>query len=658
MLCHAASEGAVSLGWHSFRLPRERLPGTGAWRLARAGAASGYAERHHQLAVVIPPRRVSEAAGVRLETVALNASVIIWVSLLLFGPSMAWGLYRDSSASIFAGGAALTLVVISGVTFTAGLMGFGSLGPLRFVAVLLGVVLLWVLVRGTVLFRQRVGPLSIRSDWFALPLGLCLGVWVLVPPLLSLKEKGLTFGFATILNIDLPNYALVAENTANVGFRNSNHIANINLGAFARDSSYIGATALINFVSAATGLPTWQATFATMGVAVCLLAVALWALGNAVWPKARYAVAGAVIVACLTGLSSYTYAQFFLGGVLGLASVVTSLAGATLLARKPGSQGFVLLSAGGALGIYCYGHMGLPVLLMLPFWAVLAAGLGDERSFRTLARVAARSATAVLFALLLSAVALPTAVNLVKSQSQVTAGWPLPALSSTTSLVWPMAIGHQSSVQNLVASWAIVLVIAVVALVAAWRRALRVSVRLAAVLLSASSLVVLGAIVLYGPDRYQTWKMEAFLLPIVAVVTLPALSAFAFQTVRVGRALLAASAGAVALGPFIIWTPSLQQHPLWVTSSELAALATSPSLSNVSSLNIRFGSHFETMSAGAIITRSAVVFTENSYYLNLTALHTCTLTKRAMLSPDETSFTDLGGGYVLLNRPSVCAVRK
>jgi hypothetical protein len=187
-----------------------------------------------------------------------------------------------------------------------------------------------------------------------------------------------------------------------------------------------------------------------------------------------------------------------------------------------------------------------------------------------------------------------------------------------------------------------------------------VSVRLAAVLLSASSLVVLGAIVLYGPDRYQTWKMEAFLLPIVAVVTLPALSAFAFQTVRVGRALLAASAGAVALGPFITWTPTLTLEPptLWVTSSELAALATSPSLSNVSSLNIRFASHFETMSAGAIITKSAVVFTENSYYLNLTALHTCTLTKRTMLSPDETSFTDLGGGYVLLNRPSGCAVRK
>jgi hypothetical protein len=597
-----------------------------------------------------------------LESVTVNASVIVWISLLLFAPSMAWSLHRHSSAAIFAGGAALTLVAISATTFTAGLMGFGSLGPLRFVAVLLGVALLWVLVRGTVLFRQRVGPLSIRSDWFALPLGLCLGVWVLVPPLLSLKEKGLTFGLATIGNNDLPNYALIAENTANLGFRNSNHIANINLGAFARDSSYIGATALINFVSAATGLPTWQATFATMGVAVCLLAVALWALGKAVWPQARYAVAGAVIVACLTGLSSYTYAQFFLGGVLGLASVATSLAGATLLARKPGSQGFVLLSAGGALGIYCYGHLGLPVLLMLPFWAVLAAALGDERSVRTLARVAARSAGAVLVALLLSVVALGTAFSLVKSQSQAEAGWPLPVLSSTTALVWPMGITHQSSVQNLVASWAIVVAIAVVALVAAWRRGLRGSVRLATVLSSASFFVVIGAMVIYGPDRYQTWKMEAFLLPIVVVVTLPALSAFAFGAVQVGRALLAASAGAVALGPFITWTPTLESTlpspTLWVTSSELAALASSPSLSNVSSLNIRFASHFETMSAGAIITRSAVVFTENSYYLNLTALHTCTLTKRAMLSPDETSFTDLGGGYVLLNRPSGCAVRK
>lgn len=595
----------------------------------------------------------------RLESVAVNALVIIWISLLLFAPAMAWSLYRHSSASIFAGGAALTLVTISLVTFIAGLMGFGSFRPLEFVAVLLGILLLWVCIRGTVLFRQRVRPLRVQPDWFALPLGLCLGVWVLVPPLLALQRQGLTFGLATIGNNDLPIYALIAENTADAGFRNSNHLANQNLGAFSRDVSYVGASALINFVSAATGLPAWQATFATMGVAVCLLAVAFWALGKAVWPKARYAVAGAVIVACLAGLPSYIYANFFLGGVLGLASVATSLAGATLLSRKPGSQGFVLLAAGGSLGIYCYPVFGLPALLLLPFWAVLAAALGGARGRRKVAKLAARSVAAVLVAVLLSAVSLQNALNIFKGQSTGTAGWPLPALSSPTVLMWPMGIGHHTSLQNVVASWVIVLAVAVVALVAAWRRALRVSVRLAIVLLSASSLVVLGAVVIYGPDRYQTWKMEAFLLPFVVMATLPALSAWAVGTVRPGPALTAAAVGAVALGPFMTWAPTLQQPTAAsITTSGLAALAESPSLSNVSSLNIRLPSYFETMSAGAIITKSAVVLTGNSYSPALTALDTCTLTKREMLSPHETNFIDLGGGYVLLNRPSTCAVRQ
>jgi hypothetical protein len=602
---------------------------------------------------------MSEAVGVRLESVAVNALVIVWISLLLFAPSLAWSLSRHSSASIFAGGAALTLVTISGVTFTAGLLGFGSLRPLKAVAVLLAVVLLWVLVRGTMTFRKRVGPLRVRPDWFALPLGLCLGVWVLVPPLLSLRRQGLNFGLATIGNNDLPYYVLMAENTAVAGFRNSNHVANYDAGAATRDYMYIGATALINFVSAATGLAVWQAAFATMGVAVCLLAVALWALGKAVWPEARYAVAGAVIVACLAGLSSYIQGHFFLGEVMGLASVATALAGATMLALKPGSQGFVLLVAGGALGIYCYPVLGLPVLLMLPFWAVLAAALGGARGRRTLAKLAARSAAGVLVALVLSALSLHNALNVFKGQSSGTAGWSLPVLSSATALVWPMGIGYSTSLQNLVASWVIVLAVAMAALMAAWRQGWSVSVRLTSVLLAASSLVVLGVVVTYGQNWYQTWKMESFLLPLVIVVTLPALSAFVIGTVRPGRVVLSASVGAVALGPFISWNLALQQPtPAVITSSQLAALATSPSLSNVSSLNIRLPSYFETMSAGAIITKSAVVFTGNSYFPALTALHTCTLTKRAMLSPEETNFTDVGGGYVLLNRPSRCAVRK
>jgi hypothetical protein len=595
-----------------------------------------------------------------LKSIAVNVLVIVWITVLLYAPAMAWGLYRRSSVSTIAAGGALTLVMISGVTFIAGLMGFGSLLPLRFVAILLGVVLLWVCIRGTVLLRRRVvaSPI-IPFDWLALPLGLCLGVWVLVPPLLSLGRQGLTFGLATVFNNDLPNYVLIAQNTADVGFEDSNHLANVNLGVIAHDESYIGATSLINFASAATGLPAWKIAFATMGVAVCLLAVALWALGRTFWPQARYEVAAAVIAACLAGMSAYTYAHFFLGGVLGLASVATSLTGATLLARKPDLHGMAVLSAGGALGVYCYGHLGLPVLLVLPLWVVVAALLCGHRGRRALGKVAARSAAAALCAMLLAAVALPTALALVSAQSQVIAGWSIPGVTGFAALLWPGGIGHPSPLPELVASWILVLGLVAVSLVAAWRSGLRSSVRLAAVFVSAGSAVVLAAMTVYGPERYQTWKMEAFLLPLVIVVTLPALGSLVVGSFRVGRAALAALAGAVALGPFVIWAPTVAQpDPAFVTTSGFVALAESPILSDVSSLNIRLPSYFETMSAGAIITKSAVVFTQNSYYPELTALHTCTLTKLTMLPPDEDNFTVLGDGYVLLNRPSKCETRK
>jgi hypothetical protein len=620
-----------------------------------------YPPCHDCLAFVLPVWRVSETAGGVMEAVALNALVIVWISLLLFAPSIAWSLYRHSSAAIFAGGAALTLVTISGVAFVAGLLGFGSLRPLELLAVLLAAVLLGVFVRGTVLLRRRVAPLTVQPNWLAVPLGLLIGVWVLVPPSLLLRRHGLNFGFATIWGADIPFYALLAENIATSGFRDSNHVGNGNLGLFSRDYSYFGPHALMNFVSAATGLPAWQTTFAAMGVEVCLLAVALWALGDAVWRKARFAVAAAVIVACLAGLPTFTYANFYLGGVLGLVGVATSLAGATLVARGPGLEGLFVLGAGGALGVYSYPHLGLPALLLLPFWAVLAAALGETRDRGTLARVAARATAGVLLALLLSAVVLGNAVNLIKlqSQRQTTVPLPLPVLSSLKAVVWPVDIRYDSSMQTVVASWAIVLAVTVFALVAVWRRGLRVSVRLVVALLTASSVVVLGAVAYYGPNRYQAWKMEAFLLPLVIVVTLPALSAWILGTVRVGSMVLVASAGVVLAGPFISWAPtSSQPTPGLITSSGLAALAESPSLSNVKSLNIRLPSAFENMSAGAIITDSAVVFSGISYMPAMTALHTCTLTKRVMLSPGETDFTDLGGGYVLLNRPSTCARRK
>jgi hypothetical protein len=602
-----------------------------------------------------------------LKTLAANSGVIIWITLLIFAPALAWAQYRRCSAMILAGGGAATMVVVSAVAYSASLLGVGTIVPLRCCAVVLGILLFWVGLKSTRLLRDRTTITHFASDSLAIPLGVALGIWVIVPPLLALHKQGLTFGLVTLYNADLAQYVLAAENTAVAGFHNSNHVANLDLGTWSHEKSYMGATALINFGSAATGLPAIQVTFAMMGVAVCMLAVALWALGRTIWPTAHYSVALAVVIACLAALSTYTYGQFFLASVLGLASVATSLAGATLLARDPGRQGILGVAAGGALGVYCYGHLGLPVLCLLPVWTVVAASAvpSGARSRGTPIAAAARPAAAVVVALALSSIQLPEALDLVRSQSQIQAGWSLPRFFSQTALVWPSGIERcavtcaNPSLPVVLVSWFVVLLALTLALVAAWHRALRQPVMLATALTLACLFVVTVAIEWYGPDRYQTWKLEAFLLPLVTVIALPAMGASAVGPARLSRSVLTTSVGIVILCPFILWTPSLNTvRPDLITTQSLMKLPSAPALSDVESLNIRLPDYFQTMSVGAAITNSTVIFTQNSYSPNLVSLRTCTLTRLEMLSPGERHFTDLGGGYVLLNRPSVCARRK
>ncbi len=150
----------------------------------------------------------------------------------------------------------------------------------------------------------------------------------------------------------------------------------------------------------------------------------------------------------------------------------------------------------------------------------------------------------------------------------------------------------------------------------------------------------------YGPERYQTWKMVAFLLPLAVVAALPALS----------RVLLAAMAGLALMSGWVMWAPMMGAPSPWLmTSRELVAVANDPLLRNVTALNVRLPFGVETMNVGALLEDTSVVFTQESYYAPLTSLETCTLTTRSLLAEDERDFEVLSGDYVLLNRPSTCA---
>ncbi|QNK82827.1 hypothetical protein [Nakamurella sp. PAMC28650] len=612
-----------------------------------------------------------------MQTLAVNAALIVWVVLLLLGPAIALGLRGRMTTAMLAAVTVLTMTAICLVTYVAALAGYGSLGPLRVCVVLLSIVLVFDVVQTIRLIRGvRAGRQTwpANPDLLAVPLGLFVGVWTIVPALLGLGRAGVRFGLVTGFNPDLANYVLESDNVADSGFRHDNHLANhlgsMNIAEFAHHLSYMGPTALMNLVSAATGLAGWQVAMATMGVAVSLSVIALWALVGAVWPTVRRGVASAVVVAAMASLSTYLVSLYFLGGVLALVSVATSLAGATMLGRPDVHRripGALAVVGGGALGIFSYGHLGLPIAGLLPIWSVLVAVLVGHRTRRKLLTILAWSVGSVAAALVLSAVAVPTALALVRQQVDVVVGFALPAMDPQTMLFWPPGFGQATSGPALAASWALAAAVVILGLTASWRHGMRESVIITAVLTLGCVAVSLACVVVYGPIRYQTWKMESFLLPLALVLCYPALSVLKFGRRRLGRSLMVLSVGVVLLSPALNWQKAVvtgQGRPQtalaasFLTPAGLVDLARSPVLAGLSSVNVRLGSGFETMAAGSILPTAVVILSSPSYYTPVTSPSTCTVTRRDMLAPGETAYTDLGGGYVLLRRPSVCAVQK
>ncbi len=243
--------------------------------------------------------------------------------------------------------------------------------------------------------------------------------------------------------------------------------------------------------------------------------------------------------------------MYFLGAVLGFAAIVTLGAGVIEGARSRGAVAFVCIVAGGGFGIYTYGHMVLPVVVLSPVAGVLV-GVALRAPARALWSIARWTLAAGALAMVSALPALPTAYNLAMSQSQVQAGWSLPAIDVVAAVVWPPSIAAPQSDVFAIGGWLCLAIGALVALrVASKRSPGQHATTLTGLVALACALVVGVCVWVYGAERYQTWKMLSFLLPIALVAVLPAIN----------RTLLAATAGATVLGSWLLWSPMLTTPP-------------------------------------------------------------------------------------------------
>ena len=589
-----------------------------------------------------------------------NGAVVVWAVAVIFAPGFLYATFRRCTPLVMAAGAMLTMALVALIAFLVSATGYSPVPWLRALGVLLVLALMVAVVRAVGFRRsgdRAAGARSFRAFAVMAVVGL-LGLWMLAPLALVLHRHGVELGLLTHGNADEANYVLAAQNMADAGFRDSHHVANLDMGLMSR-RNYVGAITMLVWLSAITPLGPVQVALASMAVATCLAAVSLWALGDEIWPTlSPLAALPGVVIVSASGLAAYSFASYFLGAELGLAAATALVAGVVSLSRRWSWPAATAAAAGGAYGVYAYGHIGLLVLaLALPVAAVAALILSGVRG---VPRSLGRTALCVVAGAALALPTLSVAYELIRAQSGAEAGWPLPPMNPFRALFWPPGIGLPSSGGTVVVTWLVVLVVLLAALVVAARRpAEQRSAVLAGVVLLGAVVVVAGAAWVYGAERYQSWKMLQLLMPVALVAVLPAVGLVVVRGSRVGGTALTVLAGAALLGPWLQWQDVLASpESAILTSPDLADSVDSIHARDIAAINVRLPAYNQTMMAGAMLSDTAVVFSEESYFVPLASTQTCTLTLRSMVSPGEGDIIPLSGDYVLVERPSTCLVRR
>ncbi len=485
-----------------------------------------------------------------------------------------------------------------------------------------------------------------------------LGIVALLPAYAAIGGDGQTFGMATGSNNDIANYTLTANNVDASGYANSNHLTNVDQGAFDRDYAYTGIFALQVGMAAISGLSLWQVSMPVLSVAIVFMALSLASLASTIWPgKPRIAVLAGIFGA-LIPLSSYVATNYFLGGTVGTGCAVLCLAATAHLAKgdKHRTGAVIALAAGVAAGMYTYPILLAPVVIGLPFWAVIVRLLSKSSMSPPWKSLTAGVVISLASGLLLVLPSLGTVGVLLKQQSDNTAvGWGLPVMSALDVFVrWPTAETPIHSIGLMViASWCGAALVVVIGLLCAWPRGARSSVRLSVVLLVAVASVVVAFAAVRGPTTYSSWKMLSYLAPIGAAVALPAIAYIRVRAVPVGVYAAVGLVSVAALSPFSTWQT---QGPRFnFLTAATVDLAYSKPLAKLESVNIKTDSYFQNMAIAGLIPTDVAVISGVSYWQPEADLGTCTLVPTEAAAGIE--HAPLNQEWALIPYPSQCRLK-
>lgn len=340
-------------------------------------------------------------------------------------------------------------------------------------------------------------------------------------------------GPVSVGNNDQPFYAMNAGHLLRAGFEDPSSVTTWDLGTEGK-KDVVGAFLLLAGVEAATGVPIWLLTEASLGFGLFLIMAALAQLMGRLGVGGRVAGVTVALLAVLSSTFFYSILNGYVGWALTLGPVVLLLALAVELTDVDDAadrRRVVLLTALAATwGYVVYPHV---VFFFLPvaMGVVLARALGKGMSLRAMGA----AASALLAAFVLPALVIPDrfviSVHRTFLLDGTAAGWPLgrvrlaqwlgvarfpdPPTGQEAAIFGGPGLLRRVAV---VAGALVVLVLAAVAVMAVLRLVRPGPDR--GDWLALAGLIV-GPIVLYDllfrryGELYQAWKSATYLQPVV-----------------------------------------------------------------------------------------------------------------------------------------------
>jgi hypothetical protein len=525
------------------------------------------------------------------------------------------------------------VVVVAWYWFELGRRGLGW--PM---AVLLGLAGLFAAVdvarrRGEVL---RVDQRGVRRAVASLAIGFVVVAvnWstVLSLPLLTTADTD---------NNDAALYATYSEHLATKGFHDAGPIAGYDLGRATRIDAF-GSAALVGSVSAVSRLGSWRVVVSTLLalIILCTYTLAIFIdtlLGGDRWLLASVA-AGA---ASCTLLFVYVGILFFVGQVMAMA-VVPLLAVIAIRFNRidRGRQAAGPLVSAAAVFLVMashYAHMlalGAP-LFVLPVLIVRDDGERWDAVVRRAARTIALFVVAGLIAVAVVPVWLALAVDLVRLNGSVTAGFGLAGFTPPELLGFMRGIVRHPSNARFV--WSGVCVAALAAMAYAVRSSYR---PLVSYLARFSAVVFLSYWLIWRRDNgpsYRQWKWISFYQPtlVVLAVTVAAVAIERVVAARIGRrrgvALALAAVFAVVATANTgagVGTALRDRRRFQFASAEHFGLSKDPLLKQLRDINIDLATNWDTMWAAYFLSGKHLYIQRTSYYAVTTPQATWTLVDR------------------------------